>query len=199
MKQLESFVGLANFYGRMIPDLVTKMQPLSEIRKEEVKWEKEEQNAFENIKNKLCANPLVQPYSLTKEATMTTDASEKAIGGVLSQERHPVIYFSRKMSQAKQNYCNFEREALAIVFVVRRLKQFLLGRRFTLQTDHKPLKYLFAPDEENPTKASARITRWEIELMGFDFELKYTPGEQIPHADSLSRLDFDDDDDNDRV
>ena len=61
MKQLESFVGLANFYGRMIPDFATKMLPLNEIRKEEFRWDKEEQNAFENIKNELCANPLVQP------------------------------------------------------------------------------------------------------------------------------------------
>ena len=130
---------------------------------------------------------------------MTTDASEKAIGGVLSQEGHPVIYVSRKLSQAEQNYSNIELETFAIVFVVTRLKQFLLGRRFTLQTDHKPLKYLFNPNEEIPKTASARITRWAVALMGFDFELKYTPGEQIPHADALSRLDFDDDDDNDRV
>ena len=176
MKQLESFVGLASFYGCLIPDFATKMLPLNNIRKEEFRWENEEQNAFENIKNELCANPLVQPYSLTKEATVTTDGSEKAIGGVLSQEEHLVIYVSRKLSQAKKNYSNFEREAFAIVFVVTRLKQFLLGRRFTLQTDHKPLKNLFAPDEETPKTASARITRWAIALMGFDFEFKYIPG-----------------------
>ena len=69
MKQLESFVGLANFYGRMIPDFATKLLPLNEIRKEEFRWDKEEQNAFENIKSELCANPLVQPYSLMKEGT----------------------------------------------------------------------------------------------------------------------------------
>ena len=148
MKQLESFVGLANFYGRMIPDFAKKMLPLNEIRKEELRWEKEEQNAFKNIKYELFVNPLVQPYNLTKEATVTTDASGKAIGGVLSQEGHPVIYVSRKLWQAEQNYSNIEREALAIVFVVTRLKQFLLGRRFTLQSDHKLLKYLFAPDEK---------------------------------------------------
>ena len=85
MKQLEYFVSLANFYGRMIPDFATKMLPLNKIQKKEFRWEKEEQNAFEKVKNKLCANPLIQPYSLKKEATVTTDASEKAIGGVLSQ------------------------------------------------------------------------------------------------------------------
>ena len=199
MKQLESFVGLANFYGRMIQDFATKTRPLSKIWKKEFRWEKEEQNAFENMKNELCANPLVQPYSLMKEATVTTDALEKAIGGVLSQEGYPVIHVSRKLSQAEQNYSNIGRDALAIVFVVTRLKQFLLGRRFTLQTDQKPLKYFFAPDEEIPKTASLRITRRALALMGFDFELKYTPREQIPHADAFSRLDFDNDDDNDWV
>ena len=181
----------------MIPDFATKMVPLNEIRKEEFRWEKEEQNAFENNKNELCANPLLQTYSLTMELTVTTEASEKAIGGLLSQEGHPVIQVSRKLSQAEKNYSNIEREALKIVFVVTRLKQFLLGIRFTLQTDHKSLKYLFAPDEEIPKTASARITEWAITLMGFDFELKYTPREQIPHANALSKLHFDDDDDND--
>ena len=88
-----------------------------------------------------CANPLVQPYSLQKEATVTTDASEKASGGVFWQEGHPVIYVSRKLTPVEQNYSNIERKALAIVFVFTRLKQ-LLGRQFTLQTDPKPLKYL---------------------------------------------------------
>ena len=195
MKQLESFVGLANFYGRMMLDFATKMLPLNKIRKKEFRWEKEEQNTFENIKNELCANPLVQLYSLKKEATVTTDASEKAIGGVLSQEGRFVIYVSRNLTHAEQDYSNIEQEALAIVFVVMRLNHFLLGRRFTLQTEYKPLKYFFAPDEEIPKTVSARITRWAIALMGFDFELKYTPGEKIPHADALSRLDFDNDDD----
>ena len=137
------------------------------MKNSDFSWGKMQQKAFEDIKNELCAKPLVQPFSLQKEATVNTCASEKAIGGVLS---HPVIYVSRKLSPAEQNYSTIEREALAIVFVVTRLKQFLLGRRFTLETDRKPLKYLFAPDEEIPKTASARITRWAIALIGFDYE-----------------------------
>ena len=60
------------------------------------------------------------------------------------------------MSPAEQNYSNIDQEALAFLFVVTRLKQFLLGRRFTLQTDQKPLKYLFAPDEDIPKTASTK-------------------------------------------
>ena len=97
-------------------------------------WGKTQQKALKDIKNDLCADPLVQPYSLQKEVTVTTDASEKAIGEVFSQEGHPVIYLSRTLIRAEQNCSNIEREALAIVFVVTRLKQLLLGIRFTLQT-----------------------------------------------------------------
>ena len=68
------------------------------------------------------------------------------------------------------------------------------------QTDHKPLKYLFSPDEEIPKTSSAIITRWAKALMGFDYELKHTPREQIPGADALRRMDFDVDEfDNGRV
>ena len=95
---------------------------------------------FRKHKNKLCANLLVQLDSSTKEATKTIDASEKAIGGVFSQDGHTVIYVSRKNSHAEQNYYNFEQEAFAIDFVFTRLKQFLYGRGFTLQTDRKTPK-----------------------------------------------------------
>ena len=113
---------------------------------------------FEIRKIVLCASPIVQPYSLTKGATMTADASEKAIDRVLSQEGLPVIYVSKHLSQVEQNYFNNEREALAIVFEVTRQKQVLLGMWFTRQTDHHPPKYLFEPDEGIPNTAPARFT-----------------------------------------
>ena len=170
------------------------------MRNNHFSWSKEQQKAFEDIKKELCANPLVQPYSLQKEATLPTDASGKTIGGVLSQEGHPVIYASRKLTPTEQNYSNIERESLALVIVVTRLKQFLLGRLPTLQTDYKSLKNLFAPDEEIPKTASVRITRWAIALMGIDYELEYTPGKQIPHADAMSRTESDEDEsENDRT
>ena len=111
------FFGLANFYGRMIPDFATKMLPLNNMRNSGFSRGKMQQKAFEDIKNELCANPLVQPYSLQKEATVTTDVSEKAIGRVLSQEGHPVIYVLRKSTPVEQNYSNLEREALSNSFL----------------------------------------------------------------------------------
>ena len=125
---------------RMVPDFATKMLPLKNMRNNDLSWGKTQQKTCEDTKNELCANPFVQPYSLQKEATVTADASEKTTCGVPSQEGHPVINDS---SRAKI----LEHRAGS---TGTRLKQFLLGRRFTLQTDHKPLKYLFAPDKEIP-------------------------------------------------
>ena len=120
-RQLESFIWLANFYGRMIPDFETKMLRLNNKRNNNFSWGKLQQKPFEYMKNKLSAEPLVQPYTLQKEATFTTDASEKAFGGVHSQKRHPVLFVSNKLTPVEQNYTNIEQEALAMVFMVTRL------------------------------------------------------------------------------
>ena len=152
-------------------------------------------STFERLKSELASKPVVQHYSLEKEVTIITDASEKAIGGVLYQEGHPVSYVSKTLCQAEQRYSNIEREALAMVFVVKRLKQFLPGRKFYLETDHRPLEFIFAPNKELPKTVSATITRWAISLMAFDHEIIYKEGSSIPHADAMSRLNFDRDDD----
>ena len=136
VKEVEQFCGLVNFYGRFIPNFTSKTAPISELRKRseaEFQWTEKCQRAFERLKSELASKPVVQPSSLEKEVTITTDASEKAIDGVLSQEWQPVICVSKTLSQAEQRYSNIEREALAIVFVVKRLKQFLLGRNFNFE------------------------------------------------------------------
>ena len=137
-KQRESFVALANFYGRMISDIATKMLLSNNMRNGNFSCGKIQRKAFKDIKDELYAHALVQPYSLQNEATVTTGASEKVVGGVLSQG-HPLIYVSRKLTPAQPNYSNIQREALAFVFIVTRLKQFLLGKQVTLQTNQKPL------------------------------------------------------------
>ena len=104
----------------MIPDFATKLLPLNNMKNNDFSWGKRQQKAFEDTQNELCDNALVQPYSLQNEATVFTDASEKAIGGVLSQEGRPAIYVSRKLTPAERNYTNIEWEAPAIVFVITR-------------------------------------------------------------------------------
>ena len=98
------------------------------------------------------------------------------------------------LSQAEQRYSNIEREALATVFEVIESKQFLLGKKFKFESDHRPLEFVFPPKKELPKIVSARITRWAVSLKAFEYETKHKKGSSIPHADAMSRLKFDRDD-----
>lgn len=189
--ELESFLGLINFFGRMIKDFARMTQPLNQLRRKDVpfNWTSKQQLSFEKLLEALSSNPVLQSYSLQDEATVTTDASEKAIGAVLTQDGKPVMFISRSLSDTEQRYSNIEREALAIVWSCQRLRNLLLGRHFTLVTDHQPLLKIYGGDSL-PKVASSRLVRWAIILQPFDFEIKYKTGKSIAYADALTRLKF---------
>jgi hypothetical protein len=193
-KDVDSFIGLANYFGRLIPNFTDLMAPLNRLRKTGIQfvWDAHCSQAFNLVKKAISSSPVVQPYCLDKDVTLTTDASKEAIGACLVQDDHPVIYISRKLSNAEKNYSNIEREALAVVWAVVRLKHFLLGRSFNICTDHKPLVYLFGDASSIPVGTSARICCWALKLMAYEYTIRYVKGADIPHADALSRMKFKD-------
>ena len=166
VKELEAILGLMNFFGRMLPDFASRIKPLNALRKKDAKfnWEERHQCTLKDLIEDLTKPPVLKRYSINREATLTTDASEGQIGACLTQEGFPIMFISRTLSSAERNYSNIEKEALAIFWAVTRLRRLLLGRRFTLITDHKPLECLFGPKQPLPKVASARVTRWAIEL-----------------------------------
>ena len=156
IKEVEHLCGLVKFYGRLIPNLTSKIATISGLRKRseaEFQWTKKLSRAFENLKSELASKPVVQPYSLKKEVPITTDTSKKAICGVPSQVGHPVIYVSKTLSQAEQKYSNYERMSVKPqrLFCGKTLEAvFSLGRKFNLETDHRPLEFMLAPNKELP-------------------------------------------------
>jgi transposase InsO family protein len=187
--ELESFLGLVNFFGRMIPDFSKIVNPLHALRKKDVpfEWTYEHQMCFNRLLQVLSEPPVLSSYDLHQPVSLTTDASEKAIGAVLTQNDRPVIFVSRSLTKTEQRYSNIEREALAVVWAVLRLKQFLLGRHFFLITDHRPLEKIYG-GAMLPKVTSNRLMRWSILLQRYDFTIRYKPGTEIPHADALTRL-----------
>ena len=119
---------------------------------------------------------------------MHTDASEVGLGGVLSQvragEEHPITYISRKLLSNERHYLTVEKEALAIKWSLDKLRYYLLGREFTLVTDHAPLKWMAGAKDTN-----ARVTRWFLALQDFRFTVDHRPGREHANADALSRRD----------
>ena len=109
-KEIESFIGLVNFYGQHIEKYAEKISFLNNLRKKGVifEWRKEHQYAFKLLKKKLCEDLVVKVCDINKDLELTTDISEKAISGILSQDGHPVLFLSQSLSDAETRYSNLE-------------------------------------------------------------------------------------------
>lgn len=193
--ELKSFLGMLNFYGKFMPDLATTLEPLHELLRKDTswKWGTEQQEAFEKAKNRLQSSDVLVHYDPKKELLVCCDASPYGIGAVLAHvmedgSEKPVAYASRTLSTAERNYGHLDKEALAVVFAVKKFHQFLFGRHFKIYTDHKPLLGLLNPERATPLMASSRMQRWALTLLAYEYELFYRPGEQNANADALSRL-----------
>ncbi len=100
----------------------------------------------------------------------------------------PIAFASRSLTSAEKNYSQLDKEALAIVFGVRKFHQYLYGRQFTILTDHKPLERVFNPEKTTPQMAAARIQRWALILAAYTYNIQYKEGSQNANADAFSRL-----------
>ena len=118
---------------------------------------------------------------------MTTDASGKGLGALLSQgaigKDLPVAFASRTLNRAEKNYSTTEKELLAIVWGMRYFRPYLYGRKFTVVTDHKPLSWIM-----NVKDPGSRLLQWRIKLEEYDYEIVYRKGALNTNADALSRI-----------
>ena len=104
-------------------------------------------------------------------------------------QEHPVAYASRTLTPAEKNYSQLEKEALGVVFAVKKFHNYLFGRHFIIiESDHHPLSYLFNSSKVISRTASSRITRWTLTLSAYTFTIRYKPGKDLGNADALSRL-----------
>lgn len=194
ISELRSFLGMVNFYARFVQNLSGILHPLHELLRKGSRWHwsSQHQQVFERVKQLLMSSCVLAHYDPACELVLTCDASAVGIGGVLSQrdrsgEERAVAYVSRKLTKAEQGYAQIHREALAIVYCVKKFHQYLLGRRFKLKTDHKPLVSIFGPHKAIPTMAASRMQRWALILAAYNFEIEYV-GTYSNGADILSRL-----------
>ena len=100
----------------------------------------------------------------------------------------PVAFASRTLTKPKQNYSHLDKEALAIIYGVKKYHQYLFGRHFEIKADHKPLTHIFSETRATPTMASGRIQRWALTLGGYDYTIKHREGKAHANADGRSRL-----------
>ena len=145
------------------------------------------------LKNTLSSSKLLVHYDPGKELIMACAASLYGLGVVLSHRMHdgserPVAYASKMLSPAERNYSHLQKEALAVVYGVKKFHQYCYGRHFEIKSDHKPLEGIFGEHKPIPSLAAARLQRWALILSAYDYELKYRKGAEMSNADGLSRL-----------
>ena len=153
-----------------------------------VPWSDTCDRAFNAPKQMLCSNPVLKTPDFSKSFILQTDASNRGVGAIFSQiddnnKEHPVGSFSRKLLPHEQYYATVEKECLAIKLGVEAFKMYLLGRSFTILTDHRSLEWLEYLKENN-----SQLTRWSLALQPYSFTVKYRNGVTNHNADALSQL-----------
>jgi hypothetical protein len=171
---------------------------LTDLQRKNIKEDLSNATEQQLANAKAAANKLIEAISTTpilklpdfaREFVLFTDASDRGLGAALLQgyggRLHPVCLWSRKLSDTEMRYSATEREALAIVYFLRKFRHYLLERRFVLLSDHRALKYVFAHASEN-----SKLARWALQIQEFAFDVAYVPGPENIIADWLSRMDF---------
>ena len=188
IRELRGFLGFATYYRRFIRGYSDLVEPLNRLLRKEgdFVFGGDQKAAMRNIVSKLTGDVMLNHPVMEKEFILDTDASDVGIGAVLSQEiegkERVIAFYSKTLSQAERNYCVTRKELLAVVKGMKNFRDFLLGCRFRVRTDHSALKWLTQFKEPE-----GQIARWLEQIQNFEFVIEHRPGSRHGNADGLSR------------
>ena len=191
IKRIQRVLGHIGWYSSMIKDYATAALPLTNLLRKESKfeWTPECQKGFDELKWQLTMYPFLQPLDWDQPWHVYCDASAVAVGSALYQRAkdggrdHPIAFASKQLTDAERNYTTTEREALAMLFSVKRYRHYLLMNKVIFFVDHMALRYLV-----NKPDLSGRLARWILLLIEFDYTIQYKPRKMNLQVDHLSRL-----------
>ncbi|KAL4318204.1 hypothetical protein GQ457_18G013820 [Hibiscus cannabinus] len=184
IREVRGFLGIVSYYRKFIKDFATIAAPISDLLRKGVQfeWTVEAQSAMDSLKQCLSSTPVLSLPDFTKPFQVETDASGIGIGAVLTQTCKPLAYFSQKLCSRMRHSSTYSREIYAITQAFAKWRQYLLGRKFIILTDHRSLRELTQQTIQTPEQQ-----RWLAKLIGYDFEIYYRLGKLNNVADALSR------------
>ena len=187
-KEVEQFLGLVNYHRVFLKDCAKIVGPLYGLTgKNEFHWEEEHQYAFEQVKELMTTAPVLVLPNSVDHFILDTDASGTAIGAELIQlqegQERVIAYGSLSLSPEQRRYCVTRRELLAVVRFTRQYRHYLLGKSFTVRTDHGSLTWLL-----NFKEPQGQVARWLEELGQYHMKIEHRPGRRHQNADALSRI-----------
>ena len=187
--QLQSFLGMVNFMHNFIPHLSEHTATLRGLLTKNAifHWDESTNAAFQKLQSFIAEaqKRSFKFYNRTLPLTVQSDASKHGLGAALLQQGEPVAFASKSLSETEQRYANIERELLAVVFTCERFKTHVLGRDFTVESDHKLLEMIAL---KNLVATPPRMQRMLLRLQPFNCTIKYRPGREMLLADALSWL-----------
>ena len=142
-------------------------------------WSSKFADSFNSFRKKLTSLPVLTMYNRDQSLFLACDASEKGLGASITQhnaegQEQVIEYDSKSLTKAEVNYSQIEKQALSIINGIQKFPHYLLGRHFTLRTDHRPLVTIFnATRISVPTRTSSRLTRWALQLSQIKYDLEY--------------------------
>ena len=188
LRDVRAFFGLASYYRRFDRNFASIAEPLTRLTRKHTpfKWSEQAETAFCRLKQALVeATTLAFPVP-GLPCILDTDASDVAVGAVMSQVidgvERPIAFYSRIMNSAQRNYCPTRRELLAVVAALQHFRHYLLGTHVTLRTDHHSLKWL-----KTFKRPEGILARWIETLAEFDYQIEHRPGRLHCNADGVSR------------
>lgn len=195
LQQLQSFLGKVNYYGKFIKNMAEIAAPLNALRKKGARWcwSQDCDKAFRQLKESLWKAVKLEHFIPGRPTILAVDASEYGIGAVLSQKdangaERPIACASKTLNVHQRNYSQIQKEALAIIYGVKKFNEYLYGSKFVIITDHKPLVALFSPHKRIPDNTAQKMQRWALFLTDYNYEILYRSTHQHANADALSRL-----------
>ncbi|XP_064464481.1 uncharacterized protein K02A2.6-like [Ornithodoros turicata] len=179
VSELRSFLGMVQHCGKYLKSLSYVCAPMNDLLKKGMawKWSAACVEAFETVNRMLTSAEILTHYDPAKPIFLAVDASSKGLGAVIyhriNGKDRPVAHASKTLTSAETKYAQVEREALTIIFGVRKFHQYLWGRRFVLYTDHKPLTTIFGPRKGIPVSTASRLQRWALILMSYTYDIEF--------------------------
>ena len=193
--QVRAFLGLVNYYHKFLPNLSSVLHPIHQLLKNKTTWAWTEEckKAFTKVKEMIVSEKVLTHYNPSLPIKLACDASAYGLGAVLSHSfsdgsERPISFVSRTLTRSEKNYSQIDKEALAIVFGVKKFYNYIYGRHFTLVTDHKPLTHIFNPEKGIPVMSAARLQRFALILAAHQYDIEYKKTDLHANADGMSRL-----------
>lgn len=194
IKEIRSFLGMMGYYRRFVKDFAKIAKPLTNLLRGEgnssnkkITLPEDAKKCFEKLKNVLSSSDVLIYPNFNERFIVTTDASNFAIGAVLSQgevgKDKPIHFASRTLSKSEEKLSVPEKEMLAIFWALQTFRNYLYGNKLLILTDHQPLTFSLSPKN-----TSAKLKRWKAYLEEHDHEILYKPGKTNVVADALSRI-----------